>query len=352
MREFENITIFGAGAMGQTLAAWLTHAGRKVSLVARGENARLLEKTRVRILGNDKVVLSGTKVNVIERVDEATNTDLLIITVKNFDLDECCQQLVEHIDPETLVLGLQNGIANQTILPKFFSNVIYAISNYNAWQEPISKDLSGSSLDWRVNVNGPIILGTPDHHLRTVAKRLSKLFSTFISCQYSARFLDDAYIKMVSNLVNSVTTIIGNSHNEYSSRIPLQIIVTEITYEGILVLEAAGIKPTSNGPLPPWWVVKLGRFLPGIITRPIFVRKMAMVGSTSMASDILLKNTGKSELKFINGALLELAQKHSVNTPYNQKLYELCQDRFDNQPFQTLAASDLLRYLSDDVSIN
>jgi len=347
MREFDNITIFGAGAMGQTLAAWLTDAGHKVSLVARGENAKLLEKTHVRILSSHKVLLDHTKVNVVERVDAVANPDLLIITVKNFDLDECCQQLTEHIDSETLVLGLQNGIANQTILPKYFSNVIYAISNYNAWQEPISTNLSGRTLDWKVNVNGPIILGTPDNHLRAVAQQLRKAFSSFISCQYSSRILDDAYIKLVSNLVNSVTTIIGNSHNEQPIRIPLQLIVTEITYEGILVLEAAGIKPSSDGPLPPWWIIKLGRFLPNIITRPIFQRKMAMVGSTSMASDILVKNTGRSELEYINGALLGLAHKQNVDVPYNQRLYELCQERFDKQPFQAVSVNDLLKYLSD-----
>ncbi|MEP1421052.1 MAG: 2-dehydropantoate 2-reductase N-terminal domain-containing protein [Erythrobacter sp.] len=345
MQEPLKIVIFGAGAMGTTLAAWMTADGHNVTLIARGENAERLKNRPVRILSGDEVLLGDTRLTILDGIEEISDVDLLIITVKNFDLEDCCQRLVNYITPETLVLGLQNGIVNQSILPKYFGNAVYAIANYNAWQKPDFIGATKDRLDWNVNINGPIILGTPDNQLQPDVQKLTKLFSSFIGCQHSLGFVDDAYTKIVSNLTNSVTTIIGNSHHEEAGIASLQAVVTEITNEAIQTLEAADIRPPSKSPLPPWWVIKLGKLLPNILTRPIFRRKMAMVGSTSMASDILSKGTGRSELESINGALIALAEKHNVDVPYNRRLYDLCESKFRETPFRPMSAADLLHHL-------
>ncbi|MFT7492401.1 MAG: 2-dehydropantoate 2-reductase, partial [Pseudohongiellaceae bacterium] len=133
MQKPFKITVYGAGAIGTTLAAWLTRAGHDVSLLARGENARQLQQKSIRMLSDNKVLQEDTRVRVVETLAAVEDIDLLIITVKNFHLDACCQDIVNAIGRNTLVLGLQNGVENQTILPKYFDRVVYAIINYNAW---------------------------------------------------------------------------------------------------------------------------------------------------------------------------------------------------------------------------
>lgn len=116
-----------------------------------------------------------------------------------------------------------------------------------------------------------------------MAKDLSALFIAFIRCEFSRFFRDHAHTKLINNLANSVTTIIGNSHREESALRSLQAVLTQLTNEGINTLEAAGIKETKAGPLPPWNVIRLIKRLPAVLTRFIFKRKIAIVGSTSMA---------------------------------------------------------------------
>lgn len=345
MQKPFKITIFGAGALGTTLAAWLTDAGHDVSLLARGENAQQLKQKSVRILKDNKRLLNDTQVRVIEALGAAEDIDLLIITVKNFHLEACCRDIVDAIGRNTLVLGLQNGVENQTILPRYFSRVVYAIINYNAWQPAQTDELDERTLNWHVNLNGPILLGALSPELSPVAKNLTTLFSSFINCEYSQSFQDHAHAKLVNNLANSVTTIIGNSHRDESALTPLQAVLIQLTNEGINILQAAGIKETRAGPLPSWKVIRLSKLLPAILTRPIFKRKVGLIGSTSMARDIIARGTGESELDSINGYLLKLADKHGLDVPYSRGLYQLCKQRFSEEPFRPMTANELRTFL-------
>jgi len=355
MQKPFNITVYGAGAIGTTLAAWMTASGQNVTLLARGENAERLRQQHIQIVQGDKLLLDNTKVRVVEKLSEVDNIDLLIITVKNFNLDECCQDIVRTIGHKTLILGIQNGVENQAILPQYFERVMYAIINYNAWQQTAVAERDNDTLTWNVNLNGPIILGTidtryKDTKLQLVAQQLTVLFSGFIASQYSPRFQDHAHAKLVNNLANSVTTIIGNSHREPSALAPLQAVLTRLSYEGIKTLEAAGFEETNTGPLPPWKIIKLGNRLPALLTRPIFRRKLALIGSTSMAADIIAKGTGKSELESINGYMLRLAEKHEVDVPYSRGLYHLCKRQFSKPPFRPITAAELKSHLDTYVN--
>jgi len=345
MQKSLRITLFGAGAIGTTLAAWLTAAGHNVSLLARGGNALELKEKSIRIINDNKVLLDDTRVRVIESLGAAEDIDLLIITVKNFHLDNCCSDIVNAIGRNTLILGLQNGVENQTVLPQYFERVVYGIINYNAWRSISTTERPNNTQDWSVNLNGPIVLGSLSPELQPAAENLTELFSSFIHCQYSQNFHDHAHAKLVNNIANSVTTLIGNSHRDASALKPLQAVLTQLSHEGISTLQAAGISETRAGPLPPWRVIKLSKLLPAVLTRPIFRRKLALVGSTSMASDIIAKGKGESELESINGYLLKLADKHGVEVPYSRRLYELCQQRFSETPFRPMTAAELRTHL-------
>ena len=345
MQKPFKITVYGAGAIGTTLAAWLTDAGHDVSLLARGENARQLKQKSIRILNDNKVLLDDTRVRVIETLGVGEDIDLLIITVKNFHLDACCKDIVDTIGRNTRVLALQNGVENQAILPKYFDRVVYAIINYNAWQSLNTQEHNSNTLNWNVSIFGPIILGALSPKMLPEAKDLEALFTGFIRCEFSQSFQDHAHAKLVNNLANSVTTIIGNSHREESALAPLQAVLTQLTNEGINTLQAAGIKETKAGPLPPWKVIRLIKCLPAILTRFIFRRKMAIVGSTSMANDIIARGAGESELESINGYMLKLADAHDVHVPYSRGLYQLCEQRFSEEPFRPMSAHELRIFL-------
>jgi 2-dehydropantoate 2-reductase len=345
------MVIYGAGAIGITLATWMTSCGLNASLFARPEKALLLKQKNIQILKGDEEIIAPTTLKIIDHIDSSETIDLLIITVKNFNLEESCQALSKIISPNTIILGLQNGVINQTILPKYFANIVYGIVNYNAWTtDSIDKN---HTYNWRVNINGPIIFGTPDNQLINQSREVVSLFSRFIECKLTTHFQDDAHAKLVANLGNAVTTIIGNSHHQKSALIPLQQVLTRLTYEGVKTLKAAGFKESLSSLLPSWRLIMSSKYIPLIFTQRIFRQKLALIGSTSMATDILKKDSGVSELASINGYLLNLAEQHNIDVPYSKRLYKLCERYFVDSPFKAITSEQLkvaLMFEDDDMT--
>ncbi len=299
----------------------------------------LLKQRNIRILKANEEIVVPTALKIIDHLDSNETIDLLIITVKNFNLEESCHALSKIISSNTLILGLQNGVINQTILPKYFANIVYGIVNYNAWTTD-SID-NANTFNWCVNINGPIIFGTPDNQLINQSREVAALFSRFIECKITTHFQDDAHAKLVANLGNAVTTIIGNSHHLKSALIPLQKVLTQLTYEGVKTLQAAGFKESLSSLLPSWTLIMFSKYIPLIFTRRIFRQKLALIGSTSMATDILNKGSGISELKSINGYLLRLAEQHNIDVPYSKRLYKLCEISFADSPFKPITSEQL-----------
>jgi 2-dehydropantoate 2-reductase len=343
-----NIVIYGAGAIGTTLAAWLTNQGCKVCLLARNKNASQLRQNSVNVMHSDNKGIKGIRLNVIEELDPVMIIDLLIITVKNFDLEQVCQQISRELGDnrarKTLILALQNGVINQQILPRYFDQVIYGIVNYNAWLSKTPDNQQG--LIWQVKLNGPLLLGTPDNSLRVQTHALVALFSTVMCCQRSHRFQDDAHAKLVANLGNAVTTIIANSHHQSAALVPLQQVFSQLSYEAVKILKAASFKESKTSLLPSWALISASIFIPAMLTRSVFRKKLALIGSTSMASDIISKGGCISELDSINGYLVNLAEQFEVPASYNQRLYQLCQQRFCASPFEPVSAQQLSDYLA------
>jgi len=345
------IVIYGAGAIGITLATWMTSCGLNVSLFARPQKALLLKQKKIRILKADKEIIAPTMLKIIDHIDSGETINLLIITVKNFNLEQSSQELSKTIDRDTLILGLQNGVINQTILPKYFSNIVYGIVNYNAWSTDSTDN--AHTFNWNVNINGPIIFGTPDNQLMKESHEVVGLFSRFIESKLTTHFQDDAHAKLVVNLGNAVTTIIGNSHHQKSALKPLQQVLTRLTYEGVKTLKAAGFKESLSSLLPSWALIMSSKYIPLIFTRRIFRKKLALIGSTSMATDILNKGSGVSELESINGYLLSLAEQHNIDVPYSKRLYKLCEKHFADKPFKSITSKQLkvaLMFESEEIT--
>ena len=99
------IVIYGAGAIGITLATWMTSCGINVALFARPKKAVLLKQKNIRILKADKEIIAPTALKIINHIDSGETIDLLIMTVKNFNLEQSSQALSKAIDRDTLILG-------------------------------------------------------------------------------------------------------------------------------------------------------------------------------------------------------------------------------------------------------
>lgn len=323
------VVILGAGAIGGCLGGWLSEVYDDIYLLDQGEVAKNLKEKGLTLYKqgeeNNKKKVS---VKVIDKLSDVDDIDIIAIAVKNYSLEAVAKSVREQVKGDPIIIGLQNGTANQTILPKYFKKVIFSVIEFNAWfDEPCVIGYQNK---------GPFVLGTLCGGLENELKTVSEFIGKAVETITTDRIRDAAYCKMVINLTNSYTTLVGFKYREISSMPLFKKVLSNSMYEGVKIIKAAGIKEFKVGNMPSWGKIKASATLPDFITNGIFKKNLDKMVLSSMAQDIIQRHAGTSELDSLLGHFVELADKYKVNAPYNKAVYELCKTEFAKSDFKPL----------------
>ncbi len=100
----------GAGALGGYFGGRLAGAGHNVTFVARGAHLEAMQQDGLRIespMGN----LHLPEVTAISDPAGATDVDIVLFLVKNFDVEAAAQTLLPTLKPDSLIVTMQNGVS-------------------------------------------------------------------------------------------------------------------------------------------------------------------------------------------------------------------------------------------------
>jgi 2-dehydropantoate 2-reductase len=100
--------IFGAGAIGGTVATLLARSGAKVSVVARGQTLAALKRNGVRLFINGEILRASVQIS--EDPSELGVQDYVIIAVKAPSLPGIARRIGPLLGPETTVVTAMNGV--------------------------------------------------------------------------------------------------------------------------------------------------------------------------------------------------------------------------------------------------
>ena len=102
------IAVFGTGAVGGYFGGRLAAAGEDVSFIARGAHLAAMQQSGLRITSPK----GDVHVPVAATADPAAigPVDVVLFTVKLYDVDESASRLAPLIGPDTVVITLQNGV--------------------------------------------------------------------------------------------------------------------------------------------------------------------------------------------------------------------------------------------------
>ncbi len=335
------IIIVGAGgAIGSCLAGWVSEVNEETYLLDKPSVSEILKEkgiTHYKENGEKK----NTKVKVIDKISEVKNPDLIAIVVKNYSIDGVAQMIKAEVKGSPIILSLQNGVENQKILPKYFKNVIYGIIEFNAWLDDVG--VVG------YQNRGPFVIGTPDNSLQDEIKNIAELFNKSVETIATDRINDAAYSKMVINLTNSYTTLVGMQYREITNLHAFKKVLTNSMYEGQKILKKMGVKEFKAHNMPSWTSMILGAKLPNFITDGMFKKNLAKMVLSSMAQDIIQRKTGASELESLIGEFIVMAEKHSVDIPYNKTVYRLCKIKFNAETFVPMTEEEVLEEVKKEI---
>jgi len=329
-----HIVVYGAGAIGATVGGWLTEVGRNVTFVERAESARLLREQGLRVYLLDRKEASGAMpVNAVSDLAECSPAEIVVIAVKNYDLEAAARDIKAKMQCEPVIVALQNGLDHQAILPKYFAKVVYGVVCYNAWRDAANV--------FGYQHKGPIYFGVLDAADTVERDRVVSLFASAFPCRTEERIVDAAKCKMVVNLVNSISALVGLGVRKIDSVEPFKLATAHVLYEGMQILQKAGVREVRLEHMVNWRTIKAGMALPGFLTTLIFKKNISTMRISSMAQDVYVLGNKHTELESLNGYFLKLARSVGFDAKYNRALYQIAKESFAKPDCKPMDAGEL-----------
>ena len=107
----------GAGGIGSYLGALLTRVGADVTLICRGAHLAAVRERGLKVTWPNGE-LAVAKIVATPDPREVAPVDVLIHSVKLYDLEESARQMLPMVGPKTMVLPIQDGVtASEELAP-------------------------------------------------------------------------------------------------------------------------------------------------------------------------------------------------------------------------------------------
>ncbi|MBB5916633.1 2-dehydropantoate 2-reductase [Nocardia transvalensis] len=300
--------VVGAGAVGGTIGARLAQHGADVVLVARGRHLEVLQREGLRL-----VTASGSRTVRVPAVDtpaalgELQRDDVIVCAVKSHDTAAVVEQWAgasvagNTTAAETLpIVCAQNGVTNERTALQLFQRV-YGLC---VWLPALHLE-PGVVVSRAAPLSGILTISRYPHGIDTVAERIAADLSR---SDFDAPIVSDVmrwkYGKLVVNLGNAVQALLG----EQASSSAADELVRACQAEGRAVLDAAAIAYTTDTER---------RAVEGDRMR---VQPIVGVSGGSSTWQSLARESGTSEVDYLNGEIVLLGRLHGVPTPVNTML--------------------------------
>ncbi|MBL3547967.1 ketopantoate reductase family protein [Chryseobacterium sp. KMC2] len=302
----KHIVVVGLGGVGGYFGFKISQANEtsekyKVSFIARGETYDKVKENGLTLLSPEHPDNSTHPDAVEQHISDIKNPDLVLICVKEYDLENVCRQLKEVINDDTVLLPMMNGadiydrirklIPDHTVLP----TCIYVASHI---KERGTVEHKGKA--------GKMIVGRdPQHFSSEVNWIVDLLKESKIDFDFKDNSLTDIWTKfffiasfgMVTAKHNSsIGTVCADEQQKYeASEIMKEI--QQIAAQKEIPLQDDIIEATFT---------KASTF--------------PFETPTSLQLDI---HSGKkdNELELFAGAILKYGADLGIETPFTQKIY-------------------------------
>jgi 2-dehydropantoate 2-reductase len=344
--EKMNALIFGAGAIGTYIGGSLALAGNRVVFVEQAQAAKELNDRGLRL---DLTINRGAVFNIqdssaafmpsIEQALKAGPFDLAVIALKSFDIPRALNEMKPYADYFPPFLCLSNGVENEAALAtvlgadKIITGTVTSSVGRRAVGDIVLERLRG--------------VGVAEEHPLALY-----IAETFNSAGLNARLFrnstDMKWSKILTNLpANATAAILNMTAGEVFTHAGLFRLEMEMLREAIRVMRAYHLQVVDL-PHVPVRALALGTNLPEFIARPLMLKAVGGGRGGKMPSFHidLYSGRGKSEVDWLNGAIVRYGEKVGVTTPVNKLLTgtllaltrgEIPLDSFSHQPDKLLA---------------
>ena len=300
-----SVAVLGAGALGCLYGGALAQAGCRVTLITRRkEHLEAINKNGLHIAGPGNSGKAGhngpysgdviTGIRAVKDLESAPQPDLLLLTVKSHGTKKAMEQAAQHIPAHCLVLTLQNGIGNIPIIYRHVpqARILGGVSYRGAFYAAPGSIRHTGRAD---TVIGTLLENQPHaENVRALFERVG------LPCSVSKNIRGLLWTKLMVNIaINPLAALCRLSNGELALHAESTSIMRDIVAEAVAVAEAKGIRLEVEDPLE----------------HALKIATATGPNKASMLQDVL--SGRRTEIDFMNGAVVNEGQKLGLSTPAN-----------------------------------
>ncbi len=303
--------ILGAGALGSAIGGVLTEAGHSVLLITRNAahvaaiNAHGLV---LRTAGIDRTVPARAATSALGQPP----VDCVIVLVKSAQTREAMAASVSLLGADTTVLSLQNGLGHEDILATVVGRQRVLLGKTYVGGQMIAPGhvICG-------HVGKDTALGELDGSLTPRVQAIADAFNTaFLATTISNNIVGTVWDKLFINVATgAISGLTGLAYGDLYQMPQLQACGVAAVAEAMQVAQARGVRTSITDPLQAWR--KAGAGLPAEF-KPSILQT--------------LQRGVRTEVDYINGAVVALGAQLGVPTPVNSTLLACIQGLEKNLP--------------------
>ncbi|MEZ9656160.1 2-dehydropantoate 2-reductase [Vibrio splendidus] len=288
-----NITIVGPGAIGSLWAIKLLQAGHNVSLWSRSTD------NSINLSLDGQASLSFNN-NNIEKLSES---DLVIFTVKAWQVEEATTPLLQHLDPDTILMFMHNGMgAVDSVATQINDHPVLLATTTQAAFKPNRNNVSHTGI-------GQTQLGAFNLQGQQCTFLVDVLEHALPAVSWNPEITTALWAKLAINCAINPLTGLEQIKNGELAEQRFGDILNSIVQELTQVMQAEEIACSYD---------ELEASVKHVI-------QATAQNNSSMKQDMFYQR--KTEIDFITGHLIKTALKHQIEVPVNQKLFTQVKER-------------------------
>ena len=289
-RNWPEVAVVGAGAVGCYYGAMLARAGFAVTLIGRARHVEAIRRDGLRFLSGDldeRIAIGATT-----DIAAVAKAGLVLFCVKSSDTDSAAAAMAQHLKPDAIVLNMQNGVDNAERIRAHTRNTVMPMLVYTAASMPEPGTVKHTG-------GGSLVIGRGGEDIAAV----------FEAAKVPVKIADDIdselWIKLVMNCAyNAVCALTGTPYGRMVASPEVRAVMVRAVDEVMALAKAKGIRlPADLADT----TIKLARVMPQTMS--------------STAQDIAKGRP--TEIDHLNGYVVREGLRLGVATPVNTTLHAL-----------------------------
>jgi 2-dehydropantoate 2-reductase len=285
----ERVAVLGAGAVGCYYGGMLARAGHPVVLIGRPVHVDAITKSGLRF--ETKAFSETVKTEASTSPEAVRGAKLVLFCVKSTDTEIAAAQIAPHLDPDAVVVNLQNGVDNTERIQTKVKNPVVSAAVY------VATEMAGPG-HLKHHGRGDLVIG-PHENVR------AWFVAAGVPITISDNVAGELWTKLVVNCAyNAISAISQLPYGKMIEGPGVRETMKAVVQETLAVAQAEGI-----------------RMAPNTLDKVLGIATAMPTQFSSTAQDLA---RGKpTEIDHLNGFVVRRGEAHGIPTPANRALHAL-----------------------------